>query len=72
MLGSADPGSDAPGTFRCYAVCGDPDTASRAPSEHGAAVIAELSDKDYGWHEFSVRDPEGNRSSFGTYRGHPR
>jgi uncharacterized glyoxalase superfamily protein PhnB len=27
---------------------------------------------DYGSHEFTVKDPEGNIWSFGTYRGEPR
>ena len=38
MLGSADPGSTAPGTFRGYAVCDDPDTLFKRAVEHGAAV----------------------------------
>ena len=29
-------------------------------------------DTDYGSRDFAVRDPEGNRWSFGTYRGEPR
>jgi uncharacterized glyoxalase superfamily protein PhnB len=32
----------------------------------------ELHDTDYGSRDFAVRDPEGNRWSFGTYRGEPR
>jgi uncharacterized glyoxalase superfamily protein PhnB len=72
MMGSADPGSEYPGTFRTYAVFDDPDTLFKRAVSHGAAVIAEPSDKDYGSREFSVRDPEGNRWSFGTYRGQPR
>ena len=31
-----------------------------------------LHDTDYGSRDFAVRDPEGNRWSFGTYRGEPR
>ena len=72
MLGSADPGSTALGTFRCYAVCDDPDTLFTRAVEHGATVIRGLTDQDYGSREFSVTDPEGNRWSFGTYRGEPR
>jgi len=34
-------------------------------------VHMELNDTDYGSREFSVRDPEGNLWSFGTYRGEP-
>ena len=72
MLGSADPGSQTPGTFRCYAVCDDPDTLFKRAVEHGATVIRGLTDQDYGSREFSVGDLEGNRWSFGTYRGAPR
>jgi uncharacterized glyoxalase superfamily protein PhnB len=72
MMGSADPGSDYPGRLRTYTVCEDPDTLFKRAVEHGAAVIDEPNDKDYGSREFSVRDPEGNRWSFGTYRGQPR
>jgi uncharacterized glyoxalase superfamily protein PhnB len=38
----------------------------------GAQVIQELTDTGYGSRGFAVRDPEGNRWSFGTYRGEPR
>jgi hypothetical protein len=38
----------------------------------GAEIIAEPYDTDYGSHDFSAADPEGNRWSFGTYRGEPR
>lgn len=34
----------------------------------GTDVIAELSDADYGSHQFGVRDPAGNLWSVGTYR----
>ena len=36
------------------------------------AVLRELHDTDYGSRDFAVLDPEGNRWSFGTYRGAPR
>jgi len=72
MMGSADPGSEYPGTLRTYTVCDDPDTLFKRAVDHGAAVIVEPRDQDYGSREFSVRDPEGNRWSFGTYRGQPR
>ena len=35
----------------------------------GAEIIAEPYDTDYGSHDFDAADPEGNRWSFGTYRG---
>ena len=56
---------------RTYTVCDDPDALFKRAVQHGAAVIDEPNDKDYGSREFSVRDPEGNRWSFGTYRGQP-
>jgi uncharacterized glyoxalase superfamily protein PhnB len=34
----------------------------------GAEIVRELSDTDYGSHDFAVRDPEGHTWSFGTYR----
>ena len=70
MLGSSD--TDAPGTFHAYVVCDDPDALFKRAVTNGAVVVAGLTDKDYGSRDFSVRDPEGNQWSFGTYRGHPR
>lgn len=40
--------------------------------DNGAEVTQELTDKFYGSRDFAVKDPEGNRWYFGTYRGHPR
>jgi uncharacterized glyoxalase superfamily protein PhnB len=37
----------------------------------GARITRELEDTAYGSHTFSVRDPEGNAWTFGTYRGAP-
>ncbi len=34
----------------------------------GAHILREITDTDYGSHEFSVSDPEGHVWSFGTYR----
>jgi uncharacterized glyoxalase superfamily protein PhnB len=65
MLGSSDTG--APGTFHAYVVCDDPDALFARAVEAGAVVVAELNDKEYGSRDFSVRDPEGNQWSFGTY-----
>ncbi len=75
MLGSAtsaDPGHLAPGSFRGYVVCDNPDDLFAQAVKHGAVVVRELNDTDYGSREFAVLDPEGNHWSFGTYRGHPR
>ena len=50
----------------------DPDAAYHRAVEAGAEVVRELIDTDYGSREFSVRDPEGNAWSFGTYNPHDR
>ena len=61
-----------PGSLGAYVVTDDPDGLFRRATAAGAEVIAELHDTDYGSRDFAVRDPEGNRWSFGTYRGEPR
>jgi uncharacterized glyoxalase superfamily protein PhnB len=61
-----------PGTFGCYVVCDEPDALFKRAVAAGAEVVQELNDADYGSRGFSVRDPEGNHWSFGTYRGEPR
>lgn len=70
MLGSSD--VTAPGSFSAYVVCDDPDALFKRAVENGAEVTQELTDKSYGSRDFAVKDPEGNRWYFGTYRGHPR
>ena len=50
----------------------DVDAVYRRATAAGAEIIAEPHDTDYGSHDFAARDPEGNRWSFGTYRGEPR
>ena len=75
MLGSQKPGGPeqmTPGTFSAYVVCDDPDALFTQAVKHGAVVVRELNDTDYGSREFAVHDVEGNHWSFGTYRGHPR
>ena len=77
MLGSVrdipnDPWPLQPGSFGCYVVCDEPDALFKRAVAAGAEVIEELNDTDYGSRGFAVRDPEGNRWSFGTYRGEPR
>jgi len=62
----------APGTFGAYVVTDDVDGVHRRARAAGAEIIAEPHDTDYGSHDFAARDPEGNRWSFGTYRGEPR
>ena len=46
-------------------------SCSSGPTAAGAEVVRGLFDEDYGSRGFSVRDPEGNIWSFGTYRGEP-
>ena len=78
MLSSArEPGEDdpfplEPGTFGAYVVTGDPDGLCARARAAGAEITMELTDTDYGSRDFAARDPEGNRWSFGTYRGAPR
>ena len=78
MLGSVRPSETGehlpsqPGTFGAYVVTDDPDGLFARATAAGAKVIKELYDTDYGSRDFAVLDPEGNRWSFGTYRGEPR
>ncbi len=74
MLGSArtdpgDPWALTPGTAGTYVVTDEPDVLFARAVAAGASVVTEPYDTDYGSREFAVRDPEGNRWSFGTYRG---
>ena len=62
-------GSRLPGNDSVYVVCDDPDALFSRATSAGAEVVRELKDEDYGSRGFSVRDPEGNLWSFGTYRG---
>jgi uncharacterized glyoxalase superfamily protein PhnB len=76
MLGSHrddpdDPWALQPGTFGAYVVTDDPDGLHDRAVKAGATIVGELHDTDYGSRDFSARDPEGNRWSFGTYRGAP-
>jgi uncharacterized glyoxalase superfamily protein PhnB len=77
MLGSArDRPDDAwplrPGSFGAYVVTDEPDALRDRAVAAGAELIQDIEDTDYGSRGFAVRDPEGNRWSFGTYRGEPR
>jgi uncharacterized glyoxalase superfamily protein PhnB len=77
MLGSvrddpSDPWPLAPGTFGAYVVTDDTDALFARASAAGADVVKAPYTTDYGSRDFSVRDPEGNRWQFGTYRGEPR
>ena len=74
MFGSAGKddgpfGTRLPGNDSVYVVCEDPDALFARATAAGAEVVRGLKDEDYGSRGFSVRDPEGNVWSFGTYRG---
>jgi uncharacterized glyoxalase superfamily protein PhnB len=74
MLGSVrdgEEGPSGPGTFGAYVVTDDVDGVYQRARAAGAEITAEPHDTDYGSHDFAARDPEGNRWSFGTYRGEP-
>jgi uncharacterized glyoxalase superfamily protein PhnB len=76
MLGSADrPDSEysqmATGCASVYVVTDQPDALFKRATEAGAEVARGLADEDYGSRGFTVRDPEGNLWTFGTYRGEP-
>ena len=78
MLGSAkdDPYGSSPkrlggATATVYIAFDSPaevDAHYLRAKDAGAEIIRELSDTDYGSHDFGVRDPEGHVWSFGTYR----
>ena len=75
MLGSVKEGQNSatdPGAFGAYVVTDQPDALYARAKAAGAEITAELYDTDYGSRDFAARDPEGNRWSFGTYRGEPR
>ena len=52
-----------------YLVSDDPDGLFERASAACAEVIRPLRDEDYGSRGFSIRDPEGNLWSIGTYAG---
>jgi uncharacterized glyoxalase superfamily protein PhnB len=62
-------GQRAPGNNAVYVVCDDPDSLFDRAVNAGAEVVRDLVDEDYGSRGFTVRDPEGNLWSFGTYAG---
>ena len=62
-------GRRQPGNDSVYVVCDDPDGLFERATRAGAEVVRGLVDEDYGSRGFTVRDPEGNIWSFGTYAG---
>ena len=67
-----DTGPTLAGAFSAYVVVDEPDALCERVRAGGAEVIVDLHDTDYGSRDFAIRDPEGNRWYFGTYRGAPR
>ncbi|MGG7569444.1 VOC family protein [Streptomyces sirii] len=76
MLGSYDPDAEGwcltPSTFGAYVVTDHVDALYERLRGAGVEILREIADQSYGSREFSVADPEGNKWSFGTYRGAPR
>ncbi|MGR4883862.1 VOC family protein [Streptomyces sp. LARHCF249] len=73
MLGSKGTGGvfdqamgDA-GPSGVYVVVEDVDAHHRRAVEHGAEVLMEPTDQNYGSRDYMARDGEGNIWSFGTY-----
>jgi uncharacterized glyoxalase superfamily protein PhnB len=62
-------GQRTPGNDSVYVVCEDPDRLFERAVAAGAEVVRGLKDEDYGSRGLTVRDPEGNLWSFGTYAG---
>lgn len=74
MLGSTGAGSEPftslpRGSASIYVVTDEPDALFERATSAGAEVVRGLRDEDYGSRGFTVRDPEGNLWSFGTYAG---
>ncbi|TDW23273.1 VOC family protein [Kribbella kalugense] len=76
MMGSADAKAEpdeftalAERTQSVYLVHDDPDSLIGRAIGAGAVVVRGLEDTDYGSRGFTVRDPEGNLWSVGTYAG---
>ncbi len=53
-----------------YVVTADVDALHDRAVAAGAEIVVALHDTDYGSRDFTARDPEGARWSFGTYAGH--
>lgn len=60
-----------PGSTGCYVVCEDVDGLHRRAVDAGAQTVLAPYDTAYGSRETALTDPDGNRWTFGTYRGAP-
>lgn len=74
MLGSAiqdgTPFERLPtGSSGLYVVTAHPEAVYQKVVDFGAEVVSPLQAKDHGGKDFTIRDPEGNLWSFGSYRG---
>ncbi|MCX4720455.1 VOC family protein [Streptomyces virginiae] len=73
MLGSSgrggafDKAMEGAGPSGVYVVVEDVDAHHRRAVEHGAEILMEPTDQDYGSRDYMARDAEGNVWSFGTY-----
>ncbi|GAA2631429.1 MULTISPECIES: VOC family protein [Streptomyces] len=73
MLGSSgrggvfDKAMEGAGPSGVYVVVEDVDAHHRRAVEHGAEIVMEPTDQDYGSRDYMARDAEGNVWSFGTY-----
>ncbi|MGW7330183.1 VOC family protein [Streptomyces sp. NPDC054840] len=73
MLGSSgrggvfDKAMEGAGPSGVYVVVDDVDAHHRRAVEHGAEIVMEPTDQDYGSRDYTARDAEGNVWSFGTY-----
>jgi uncharacterized glyoxalase superfamily protein PhnB len=63
--GTADPMAS---TISIYLVVDDPQAHFEHAKAAGATIVRDLQHEDYGSHEYSARDLEGNLWSFGTYK----
>ena len=75
MLGAHQtdgPYTQTPGTTSAYIVTSDVDAVLARAKAAGLDVPDTPHERDYGSHEFGVRDLEGNQWSFGSYAGEPR
>jgi uncharacterized glyoxalase superfamily protein PhnB len=67
--GAGDPVYDQGlGRTTVYVVVDEVDPLFERARDAGAEVVLEPTDQDYGSRDFTVRDPEANLWSFGTYR----
>ena len=61
-------GQGEPSDRGIYVAVEDADAHYEQAKAAGAEIVREIEDTDYGYREYTARDPEGNVWSFGTYR----